>query len=84
MKTPMIHHNGIFARGLLEGYIEAASAVREAIPALAENGPNARDHYIQELGAFEVARPEHEDRLKRLDAVHEELEQLAESVAVSR
>ena len=46
------------------------SAVREAIPALAENGPNARDHYIQELGAFEVARPEHEDRLKRLDAVH--------------
>ena len=82
MKTPMIHHNGTFARDLLEGYIEAASALRVAIRAVAERGSNARDHYVQESGAFEVAWAEHEDRLKRLNAAREELEQLAENVAV--
>ena len=48
--------------------------MREAIPALAENGPNTRRRSVQELGAFEVARPERGDpcRAPGLDAVHKE------------
>jgi hypothetical protein len=39
-------------------------------------------HYVHESSAFDAARAAHGCRLKRLNAVREELEQLAESVAV--
>lgn len=81
MKKPTIHMNGTSAKELYARYEVAAHALREAIDAVQLAGPNARDYYVQEPGAFEVARSEHEERLRKLTEVKKELESIWEAVA---
>lgn len=81
IRLPSIHLNGTSKQALLEGYLEAASAVFSAAEALSEAAPNARDYYPQGDNAFKQAQEEHNARLAKLNSVLVELQQLAEHVA---
>lgn len=81
MKTPTIHLNGSAASDLFESYVTASQKIGEAIQAVSDAYPNARDYYPQEAGAYHVAVAEQQSRLERLTSVRAEMEALAESVA---
>lgn len=83
MIKPTIHINGTSAQNLLDGYCDAAAAVRAALEKVAENGPNARDYYVQLPGAYSEAQREHEKRLADLRRIAVELSEIAEHVAES-
>ena len=73
MMYPTIHLNGTGKQMLLDGYLDARRAVTEAQDKLAAVEFNGRDYYPQGPNAFEAARVEHEDRLRRLKAIADEL-----------
>jgi hypothetical protein len=75
--TPQISINGTNPRNLVEDYSRARSALMEAVRALQEASPNGRD-YQRDPTEFEAARRQHADRIKRLESVRHELEELAE------
>lgn len=81
LTLPTIHLNGTSADDLLEQQCNAASAIREAITAVANAGPNGRDYYPQGPQAFTLATEQHRARLQKLQDVLTELEQLAEYIA---
>ena len=77
---PTIHLNGSAPAHLIEDYAEAHNAVRVAMEKVAGTGPNKRDYYTQDEGAWIKARQEHQARLERLRQVCEELQALAENI----
>jgi len=81
MVTPTVHLNGTSRQALLEGYVAAARAVREAMEAVQAAAPNARDYYVQGPAEWGLAQKEHRARLEKLEEVRAELEALAEEVA---
>lgn len=81
LTLPTIHLNGTSADDLLEQQCNAASAIREAITAVANAGPNGRDYYPQGPQVLAVAMQQHCARLQKLQDVLTELEQIAEYVA---
>jgi hypothetical protein len=83
MIFPTIHLNGTNAQDLLEDQLKAMNAIRNAIQALQNAGPNGRDYYPQGSQAFQHAQEEHEQRLLVLRNVLAELETIAEHVAKS-
>jgi hypothetical protein len=78
---PTIHMNGTSARCLLEGYMEARSAVMRASEAIQAIEFNARDYYPQGGNAFRVAQEQHVSRMKRLAEISDELLRIAEHVS---
>jgi len=76
---PTIHWNGTSAQRLYDQYSAALNAVRTAIDAVIENGPNARDYYVS--GNWSQAETEHRNRVMRLRSVADELEAILEHVA---
>lgn len=81
MLKPTIHLNGTSRESLTEAYVEAGSALRDALQALTAAEPNARDYYPQGHGAFEQACLEHLARLRRVREVLDEVEALAQHCA---
>lgn len=81
MKTPTVHMNGTAKSDLLRQNIEAANAVDTAIDQLCRAIPNGRDYYPQGPEALEQAMTEHRARRARLDAVRNELMDIAEAIA---
>ena len=77
---PTVHMNGTAGEALLDQYTAAAEAVRKAIDALCNAGPNARDYYVQGSDAALAAQREHEARLASLKRVRDELAAIAEGV----
>jgi hypothetical protein len=73
---PTIHANGTPKRMLVDALCNASHAIDAAYDALRQTAPNGRDYYPQEPTQFEQAQAEHFDRMKRLDAVKEEIDQL--------
>ena len=55
MQAPMIHLNGTSKETLIEGYCEAGNAVMNALKAVSENCPNARDYYPLGQEAWKIA-----------------------------
>lgn len=78
MILPTIHLNGTSKNNLFDGYVTALLAVEAAIDAVAQAAPHGRDYYPQGDHALRQAQAEHQDRLRRLNAISEELHQLAE------
>lgn len=79
MHKPTIHMNGTSKNALLESYLGAMEAIRDAIEAVQDTSPHGRDYYVQEdPDAFVGAVREHQARLKALQTVIGELEQLAD------
>lgn len=77
---PTIHLNGTAGAALLDQYTAAAEAMRKAIDALCDAGPNARDYYVQGPDVALAAQREHEARLASLKLVRNELAAIAEGV----
>ena len=76
--VPTIHLNGTSGERLLDDQIEIGKHLNNAIAALYANGPNARDYYIE--GNFATANAEHLDRLKRLQTVYREIEEIVNAL----
>lgn len=80
MRTPTIHMNGTSRDALFDETANALGALRDALRAMGDAGPNARDYYPQGEGAFTEARNEHEARIRKVREVMAELEAIAEAI----
>lgn len=82
MILPTIHLNGSSPMNLLGEVLNAMGGIRNAIEALDKIAPNGRDYYPQGSAALGLAFGEHLLRRNSLCNVLQELEQLAEHLAV--
>lgn len=80
MQLPMIHLNGTSKESLIEGLCKASNAIEEAYQALKQTAPNGRDYYPLGSEAIRVAESEHMDRLRRLDGVKEEIDEMTRAI----
>lgn len=80
MQLPTIHTNGTSKERLIELLCEASQALDLAFSALKQTAPNGRDYYPQGNDAFDKAVAEHYDRMKRLDAIKDEVDELTRQV----
>lgn len=80
MQIPSVHLNGTAGEVLREQYGAAATAVRQAIDAICDAGPNARDYYVQGPDAGQIAQREHEARVAALKRVRDELATIIEGI----
>ena len=71
---PSIHLNGSSRKMLTEGYHNAYVAVQAAIRAFNEIDFNARDYYVQPVGAWSRARTERDCAAAHLRQVRDYLE----------
>lgn len=85
MIKPSLHLNGSDPKVLRDGYRAAAEAVSKAIDLLVTHAsPNARDYYPQGDNAARMAVAEHTSRVQRLQAIENELTDLALHCAKGR
>ncbi len=80
MVIPACHINGTSKRELVKQLGGARIAIDKAINALAAASPHGRDYYVQDDGAFRTAVKQHQDRLSRLRAVNQELDDIVYTV----
>ncbi len=80
MQKPTIHLNGTSRDSLFDSYCNAASALRNALAALEDAAPNARDYYPQGEGAFISAALDHTARVDSLRRVLAEIDALVDHV----
>ena len=80
MLVPTIHLNGTSGEDLLDQYASAVEAVREAIDAVCDAGPNARDYYVQGPDAALAAQREHEARVASIKRVRDDLAAIVEGI----
>lgn len=84
MITPHIHLNGTSADRLIEAAANAYDKLEEAYQALKETAPNGRDYYPLGDGAMKAAVEEHLDRLRKIDAVKDELQHIIDAIEDQR
>jgi DNA-binding ferritin-like protein len=70
--------NGTSAQSLYDQAEAAYNALQEAMRQMQQAAPNGRDYYPQAAGAMERAQDEHFDRLRRVQALMAEYEQVME------
>lgn len=81
LTKPIVHSNGTSAEDLLESYIDAMNALRDAQSKLTYTLPNGRDYYCHpDPDALTKARKEHDARQRRITDILGELMTLAEHV----
>lgn len=78
--APLLHLNGSSAKTLLDGYRAAHTALYDALVAMRESAPNARDYYPQGDDAFNQARREHDARVATVNNVLAQYEMIIENV----
>lgn len=78
--VPTVHLNGTPGESLRDELQEALDAVRNASGRLVAASPNGRDYYPQEAGATVRVQEQHGARLRHLDNVRLELEEMLEHV----
>lgn len=76
MTKPTVHLNGTSKGELLRQFEHATTTLQAAIAWAANATPNARDYYPQGPDAFPKAYQEHTDRLRKLEEVHAEFQEL--------
>lgn len=81
LAIPTIHINGTSRQSLIEGFEKAADALADAIVAVGETCPNARDYYPQGNDAHHRAAAQHQARLAKLREVEREIMELLAAVA---
>jgi hypothetical protein len=80
LTTPTVHLNGTSKADLLAPYEQAYRALGDAIEAVQKTGPNGRDYYVQGPGVINLASTEHGFRLKRLQAVRDEILEIFQAI----
>jgi len=83
MTFPTVHMNGDSKQTLLDQNLKATHAIRDAIDAMHEAAPNARNFYVQGEGAWKAARDEYSNRLRQLDSIRDELDAITQHIADS-
>ena len=78
IQTPHLNPNGTTPKELLQQQVDAMQALIRAIEKLRAAAPHARDYQTAAPGAFCVAQQEHTDRIKRIESVTRELDQIAQ------
>jgi len=81
MTVPTIHLNGTSKDSLIEGLCEASQSLNDAYDALKRTAPNGRDYYPQGPLALDAATDEHMGRLRRLDEIKREIDELTNAIA---
>jgi hypothetical protein len=83
LTLPTIHLNGTNRETMLRDIEIACSAVVAAQRALAYTAPNARDYYVQANypATFDNALREHVLRMKMLENILTELQEMAEGIS---
>lgn len=76
IQLPTIHLNGTSLSVLTEQTQNARKALRDAIEALQEASPNARDYYPQGDAVVFAVQREHEQRISKLNDILLELDLL--------
>jgi hypothetical protein len=76
---PLVHLNGSGKKNLVEGYVQAARAVGDAMALVCEAYPHMRDYYPLDNPDkhFKLAQEQHRSRIDRLREVAVELNALA-------
>ena len=81
MQLPMIHWNGTARKELVEQIGDVLHRLDDTISAVRQATPHMRDYYPQrDPQAWHKAMEEHEDRLRRLQTLRSEYEQLGEAL----
>lgn len=80
MIAPRIHLNGDRKETLLDGIQTAYSKAQAALNGLQDMFPNARNYYVIGPHAYMQARQEHEDRMRRLQTIVDELLGMYEAI----
>ena len=80
MIAPVLNLNGTSTTTLLSEYVQAAHAVRQAINAVQNITVHGRDFQTAEPGLYAKARDEQVERLRKLESVLDEIQQLQEAV----
>jgi hypothetical protein len=69
MIYPTIHNNGSDPAKLIDGYREAAEALRVALDKVEGCAPHCRDYYVASTDAMNGASVEHTERIQKLISV---------------
>lgn len=81
LTRPTVHMNGTSREDLLDGYLKAYWAIRNAREVVILSGPHGRDYYPQGDHAINRATQEHVSRVRRLEDIQLELSELANAVS---
>lgn len=81
MTLPTIHLNGTSPDRLIADLCAASSALDAAYEALKQTAPNGRDWYPQGPAAMAAAEAEHMSRLRRVDEVKKEVDELTFAIS---
>ena len=77
LQTPRVHLNGTPKQTLMDEYLQALDAARQAYNVVGVRGcPNQRDYYPLGAAAWDSAIHEHNVRMAKLKDVCDELEAL--------
>ena len=80
LTKPTVNLNGTNGHDLAMQYQTAHAAVGDAIKAMQQAMPHGRDYQTAGLNAFQLARDEHWDRMRALQAVEVELAEIWEDI----
>lgn len=80
MMIPSVHLNGTSKQELLDGYVNAATALRHALVVVRATAPNGRDYYPQGAESIRQAEREYSARIEKIDLIVDELMALATAV----
>lgn len=81
LQMPAVHINGTGRSGLQSQIESIVMELTSAMELMRQGAPHARDYYVLGDGAFERARKQHEERLKRVQDVMDEYVQIYESIS---
>jgi len=79
--VPTIHLNGTSCQELMDQIVNVERAGRKMLQALYDASPNGRDYYTQGDNAFHEVQSEHQDRVKRIQSVIDEIQEIADSIS---
>jgi hypothetical protein len=79
-KVPKIHRNGSDGKHLAAKLRAASDALHDAIEAMRETAPNARDYYTNGPNAFKFAAKEHHERIAKVEMVKDDLGKIWENI----
>jgi hypothetical protein len=84
MLKPTLHLNGTSYERLRNPLLDALYALSEATVKLQQTAPHGRDYYVQPLidgrEVIYAVQEEHRERLRKLDAVADELREIIEDL----
>jgi len=76
IQIPVVHLNGTSKQELLRLYDDAFTKLESAYQALKQAAPNGRDYYVVSTFAISGAQKDHQNWLRLIDSVKDELEEI--------